>query len=43
MELDLNILRPQERISLQVRLLYEKAGFRHDHTRRFEEYGLYQE
>ena len=27
MELDLNILRPQERISLQVRLLYEKAGF----------------
>ena len=43
MELDLNILRPQERISLQVRLLYEKAGFRQYHMGRFEEYGLYQE
>ena len=28
MELDLNILKPQERVSLQLRLLYEKAGFR---------------
>ena len=43
MELDLNILRPQERISLQVRLLYEQAGFRQYHMGRFEEYGLYQE
>ena len=43
MELDLNILRPQERVSLQLRLLYEKAGFRQYHMGRFEEYGLYQE
>ena len=28
MELDLNILKPQERLSLQLRLLYEKAGRR---------------
>ena len=43
MELDLNILKPQERLSLQLRLLYEKAGFRQYHMGRFEEYGLYQE
>ena len=43
MELDLNILKPQERVSLQLRLLYEKAGFRQYHMGRFEEYGLYQE
>ena len=43
MELDLNILRPQERIALQLRTLYEKAGFRKYHMGRFEEYGLYQE
>ncbi|WP_297871062.1 ATP phosphoribosyltransferase [uncultured Oscillibacter sp.] len=43
MELDLNILRPQERVSLQLRLLYEQAGFRQYHMGRFEEYGLYQE
>ena len=43
MELDLNILKPQERVSLQLRLLYEKAGFRKYHMGRFEEYGLYQE
>lgn len=43
MELDLNILRPQERVSLQARLLYEAAGFRQYHMGRFEEYGLYQE
>ena len=43
MELDLNLLRPQERVSLQLRLLYEKAGFRQYHMGRFEEYGLYQE
>ena len=43
MELDLNILRPQERVSLQLRMLYERAGFRQYHMGRFEEYGLYQE
>ena len=43
MELDLNILMPQERVSLQLRLLYEQAGFRKYHMGRFEEYGLYQE
>ena len=43
MELDLNILRPQERAALRLRLLYEKAGFRQYHMGRFEEYGLYQE
>ncbi len=43
MELDLNMLKPQERISLQLRMLYEQAGFRQYHMGRFEEYGLYQE
>ena len=43
MELDLNILRPEERVSLQLRLLYEQAGFRQYHMGHFEEYGLYQE
>ena len=43
MELDLNVLRPQERASLQLRLLYEQEGFRKYHMGRFEEYGLYQE
>lgn len=43
MELDLNMLKPQERVSLQLRLLYEQAGFRKYHMGRFEEYGLYQE
>ena len=43
MELDLNMLRPQERVSLQLRLLYEQAGFRQYHMGRFEEYGLYRE
>ncbi len=43
MELDLNILKPQERVSLQLRMLYERAGFRQYHMGRFEEYGLYQE
>jgi len=41
MELDLNILRPEERVSLQLRLLYEKAGFHQYHMGHFEEYGLY--
>ncbi len=43
MELDLNLLKPQERVSLQLRVLYEQAGFRQYHMGRFEEYGLYQE
>lgn len=43
MELDLNRLKPQERISLQLRLLYEQAGYRKYRMGRFEEYGLYQE
>ena len=43
MELDLDMLRPQERVSLQLRLLYEEAGFRQYRMGRFEEYGLYQE
>ena len=43
MELDLIILRPQERAALRLRLLYEQAGFRQYHMGRFEEYGLYQE
>ena len=28
MDLDWNILKPQERISLQLRMLYQQAGFR---------------
>ena len=43
MELDLNVLRPQERAALQLRLLYEREGFQKYHMGRFEEYGLYQE
>ena len=43
MELDLNMLRPQERVSLRARLLFEREGFRQYHMGRFEEYGLYQE
>ena len=43
MELNLDFLRPQERLSLQLRQLYERAGFRHYHMSRFEEYGLYQQ
>ncbi len=43
MELNLDFLRPQERLSLQLRQLYEGAGFRHYHMSRFEEYGLYQQ
>ena len=39
MELNLDFLRPQERLSLQLRQLYEGAGFRHYHMSRFEEYG----
>ena len=43
MELDLEILRPQERLALRLRLLYEQAGFRQYRMGRFEEYGLYQQ
>lgn len=43
MELDLNMLKPQERVSLQLRLLYQQEGFRQYHMSRFEEYGLYRE
>lgn len=43
MELDLNLLKPQERVSLQLRMLYERLGYRKYHMGRFEEYGLYQE
>ncbi len=43
MELDLNSLRPQERLALQLRFLYERAGFCQYRMGRFEEYGLYQQ
>ncbi|MEG1988269.1 MAG: ATP phosphoribosyltransferase [Oscillibacter sp.] len=43
MELDLKDLKPQERVSLQLRLLYQQAGYRQYRMGRFEEYGLYQE
>ncbi|MBS5150463.1 MAG: ATP phosphoribosyltransferase [Butyricicoccus pullicaecorum] len=43
MELELNLLKPQERVALQLRVLYEKAGFQQYHMGRFEEYGLYQQ
>ena len=43
MEFDFSILKPQERASLRLRAIYEKAGYRKYHMSRFEEYGLYQE
>ena len=43
MELDIDLLKPQERAALALRVLYEKAGYRKYHMGRFEEYGLYQE
>ncbi len=43
MELDINMLKTQELLSLRLRVLYEKAGFRKYHMSRFEEYGLYQD
>jgi ATP phosphoribosyltransferase regulatory subunit len=43
MELDLGILQPQEQAELQLRVLYEGAGFRKYHMGRFEEYSLYQD
>lgn len=43
MELDLTVLPPQERLALELRKLYEDAGFRQYRMSRFEEYRLYQE
>lgn len=43
MELDLEILKPRELLTLRLRLLYEKAGCRDFRVSRFEEYGLYRE
>ena len=43
MELDLQILSPLERLSLELRQMYEAEGFRHYRMSRFEEYGFYQE
>ena len=43
MNVDLSILKPQERASLVLRSLYEQAGYRKFRMGRFEEYGLYQE
>ena len=39
----LDILTPQERLSLRLREIYEAAGFRLYRMGRFEEYGFYQE
>lgn len=43
MELDLGCFRPAERTQLQLRGMYEKAGYHKYHMGRFEEYSLYQE
>jgi ATP phosphoribosyltransferase len=43
MELDLDSASPRSGRSLQLRVLYEGAGFRKYHMGRFEEYSLYQE
>lgn len=43
MDLDWNILQLPEKVSLQLRLLYEQEGFHKYRMSRFEEYGLYQE
>ncbi|MBQ6986677.1 MAG: ATP phosphoribosyltransferase regulatory subunit, partial [Oscillibacter sp.] len=43
MELDFSILSPLERLSLELRQMYEAEGFRQYHMSRFEEYGFYQE
>lgn len=43
MELDLQILSPQERLSLELRRMYETEGFRQYRMSRFEEYAFYQE
>ena len=41
--MDLEILSPQERLSLELRHMYEAEGFRLYRMSRFEEYGFYQE
>ena len=43
MELDLTAFRPAERSTLQLRVLYEQAGYRKYRMARFEEYALYQQ
>ena len=43
MELDLNRFSPAERCTLQLRALYEDAGYRKFRCARFEEYALYQQ
>jgi len=43
MDIELKFLKPQERASLRLRMLYEQAGYRKYHMSRFEEYSLYQE
>ena len=43
MELDLTRFSPAERCTLQLRALYEQAGYRKFRCARFEEYSLYQQ
>lgn len=43
MELDLSCFRPAERAQLELRAVYEKAGYHKYHMGGFEEYSLYQE
>ena len=43
MELDLSCFRPAERAQLELRAVFEKAGFHKYHMGGFEEYSLYQE
>ena len=43
MQLDLTNFPPAERCTLQLRVLYEAAGYRKYRCARFEEYDLYQE
>ena len=43
MNLDVSAFTPAERSTLQLRLLYEQAGYRKYRMARFEEYSLYQQ
>ena len=43
MNLDLTTFSPAERSTLQLRALYEQAGYRKYRMARFEEYALYQQ
>lgn len=43
MEMDLSCFRLSERVQLQLRACFEKAGYHKYHMGRFEEYSLYQE